>query len=46
MYYADNLWDAAMQDVREFLRTVKKELFENWVIFRKPENDTMKDATE
>ena len=46
MYYADNLWDAAMQDVREFLRTVKKELFENWLIFRKPENDTMKDATE
>ena len=46
MYYADNLWDAAMQDVREFLRTVKKELFENWVIFRKPENDTLKDTTE
>lgn len=46
MYRADQMWDTAMQDVKVFLRTIRTELFDNWVFFNQPPVNSKKEDAE
>ena len=46
MYRADQMWDTAMQDVKAFLRTIRTELFDNWVFFNQPPVNSKKEDAE